>query len=138
MAWLSVGAAVRLTVRNATRVHYDLPGGRRFYSAIEPDLHGWEHLARLEHTSIRLRCHDPAECAGRPCTLHNRTDHPMRQWQQLWRDDRGIMERWCEEHSCGHPDPDEIPYWRIRFAGDEARVRAELVHGCCGCCGGYV
>jgi hypothetical protein len=42
---------------------------------------------------------------------------------QLWRSDRGLMERLCE-HGVGHPDPDEI---NLGLGG-------RAVHGCDGCC----
>ncbi len=78
------------------------------------------HTAQLEHSDTVLVCHDPAICAGRPCTLHNRTDHHMRQWRQHWRPDRQLMERICS-HGVGHPDPDSPP-------------STDMVHGCDGCC----
>lgn len=63
--------------------------------------------------------HDYALCEGRPCTIHNQSDHHMKTWRQHWRDDRGIMERICP-HGIGHPDPDDIT--------------EDTVHGCDGCC----
>lgn len=78
------------------------------------------HTAQLEHSNTVLVCHDPADCAGRPCTLHNRTDHHMRHWRQHWRSDRLLMERICS-HGVGHPDPDSFP-------------GIDTVHGCDGCC----
>lgn len=72
--------------------------------------------------------HNPEKCAGRPCVLHNPTDHPMRKWMLLWRDDRGIFERLCPKHKVGHPDPDQFAYWR------EINQDFMSVHGCCGCC----
>jgi hypothetical protein len=58
-------------------------------------------------------------CAGEPCCIHNPSDHHMRDWPQMWRDDRGMMERRCQ-HGIGHPDPDD-PF-------------SDTVHGCDGCC----
>lgn len=58
------------------------------------------------------------KCAGQSCSIHNPSDHHMRNWPLHWRDDRGICERTCP-HGIGHPDPDGI--------GDG-------VHGCDGCC----
>lgn len=63
--------------------------------------------------------HSASLCAGRPCTVHNRTDHHMRSFPQNFREDRGIMERICP-HGIGHPDVDEI--------------NPDGVHGCDGCC----
>lgn len=55
----------------------------------------------------------------------------MREWPQLWRDDRLLMERICP-CGIGHPDPDHIAFIR-RVAGVQ-RAGAEGVHGCCGHC----
>lgn len=77
--------------------------------------------------------HLPDRCYGRPCVIHNPSDHHMRDWPLHWRDDRGICERICPcphgpgahddgshcGHGIGHPDPDQL--------GDG-------VHGCDGCC----
>jgi hypothetical protein len=81
---------------------------------------------KLEHSNVRLSTHDPAICAGEPCTIHNRSAHGMRAFPQYWRDDRRIMERICP-HGIGHPDPDDF---NIRTGHDPG------VHGCDGCCRG--
>lgn len=76
----------------------------------------------LEHTPVKLvYTHSPVACSGRPCTIHNRSDHHMRHLPQRWRSDFGFMERICE-HGIGHPDPDELP----KFVH-----RAHLCDGCC-------
>ncbi len=54
----------------------------------------------------------------------------MKHWLLIWRDDRGIFERLCPEHGCGHPDPDQFPHWKA------TRQESQGVHGCCGCCRG--
>ena len=80
---------------------------------------------QLENSNYWLRkVHNNSICAGRPCTIHNRTDHSMRSFKQIWRPDRGIMERICP-HGIGHPDPDEY-----KLAIDDSFG----VHGCDGCC----
>lgn len=77
---------------------------------------------------IRLEnVHDASLCVGRPCVVHNPTDHHMRGFRLLWRDDRKIFERVCP-HGIGHPDPDQFHYWR------ENDMEYEGVHGCDGCC----
>lgn len=77
----------------------------------------------LENTRIKLRTHKIGTCMGEKCSIHNRSNHSMRSFPQMWRSDRQIMERICI-HGVGHPDPDDIkmsdPYERI--------------HGCDGCC----
>jgi len=76
--------------------------------------------SQLEHTDIFLTTHPKGRCDGEYCTVHNRSDHSMRKFPQLWRGDRGFMERTCT-HGIGHPDPDEIS-------------SISKVHGCDGCC----
>lgn len=72
--------------------------------------------------------HSPALCAAlSACVIHRPTDHHMRGWELVWREDRGIFERLCP-HGIGHPDPDQFPYW------DALGAEAEGVHGCDLCC----
>ena len=82
----------------------------------------------LENTNDFIHCHEETVCRGDFCTLHNRSNHPMRSWVQHWRGDRGIMERICPDHGVGHPDPDDF---NIRTGFKDAS------HGCCMCCSGY-
>lgn len=89
-----------------------------------------EDYVLLEHSQQRLHnVHNSDRCQGRPCTIHNRTDHHMRAWPQSWKADRGliyyygIMERICP-HGIGHPDPDE--WW--------ANDSPMWIHECDGCC----
>lgn len=80
-------------------------------------------VVQLENSTATLWAHPSADCEGRPCALHNRTNHHMRSWRQTWRPDRRIIERQCPQHGCGHPDPDApVP------------PNDDLTHGCCGCC----
>lgn len=78
---------------------------------------------------VLTNIHSPRLCTGRPCVIHNRTDHHMRSWPLHWRDDRGIFERICG-HGVGHPDPDQFEYWR------RTGQSSQTIHGCCGqvCC----
>lgn len=68
---------------------------------------------------IELRVHEAEFCKGRACCIHNPSDHHMREWPQLYRLDRGMMERTCT-HGVGHPDVDDI--------------NPNHSHGCDGCC----
>jgi hypothetical protein len=77
---------------------------------------------QLEHSdAVLYDVHDPLACKGRPCPIHGRTDHPLRYATQVWRSDRGVVERICE-HGVGHPDPDSLP-------------GTKHMRGCDGCCG---
>jgi len=80
------------------------------------------------HTFDLINVHNSSRCEGRPCTVHNRTDHHMRTWPVVWRNDRGIFERTYPEHGVGHPDPDQFDHWQR--IGESWQSR----HGCCGCC----
>lgn len=79
--------------------------------------------------TVLSNVHDESKCAGRPCVLHNPSDHHMREWPMLFRADRHLMERTCP-HGVGHPDPDDLS-WHV----SEGR-EWQGVHGCCaeGCC----
>jgi hypothetical protein len=73
--------------------------------------------------------HDPSACEGRPCVVHNPSDHSMRGFKTHFRFDRYLTERICP-HGIGHPDPDDLAYQeRIGLGGRYAGV-----HGCDGCC----
>lgn len=72
-----------------------------------------------------VNIHSKDKCDGRPCVIHNPSDHCMRDFPTHWREDRGIMERICM-HSVGHPDPDS-PWGNGSY---------EWIHGCDGCCVG--
>lgn len=70
-----------------------------------------------------VKVHEADKCAGEFCTIHNPSDHHMKDWPQNWRSDRGIMERMCQ-HGIGHPDPDD-PAMKFSY---------ERIHGCDMCC----
>lgn len=81
-----------------------------------------------------MRTHPRSRCAGDFCSVHNPSDHPLKDAPRNWRSDRGLMERICP---CGtnHPDPDDIEFTR-RIRGDRA-AHIRSIHGCCPetCCG---
>lgn len=82
----------------------------------------------LEYANASLvGVHDASVCGGRVCVLHSPTDHHMRDWVVVYREDRGFFERLCE-HGVGHPDPDMLPFWKM------LNLESEAVHGCDGCC----
>ena len=79
-------------------------------------------------SAIVTRVHPATQCAGRPCVVHNPSDHHMRDWNLNFRADKGQMERLCPEHNVGHPDPDDMLY-----QVEQGREWMGI-HGCCGCC----
>lgn len=64
--------------------------------------------------------HMPFSCYGETCWVHKPSAHHMRDWDVVWRSDRGMLERICPDHGTGHPDPDQ--------------PLSDWTHGCCGCC----
>ncbi len=94
-----------------------------------------DNVWQLEYSnSVLVKTHSPDKCASdEACVLHRLTDHSMRTFPQHWRSDRGIMERICS-HGVGHPDPDQIPFWKAT----RKDWKWEMVHGCCWehCCSG--
>lgn len=66
--------------------------------------------------------HAAGTCWGPICTIHNPTDHHMREWTLYWREDRRIFERLCP-HGIGHNDPDQ------NYTNGDSDI-----HGCDGCC----
>lgn len=81
-------------------------------------------LHTLEYSAQAIRTHNLVDCFGEYCTIHNMSDHSMREFPQHFRYDRGIMERICT-HGIGHPDPDD---YKIILGDDDG------IHGCDGCC----
>lgn len=56
-----------------------------------------------------VNVHNPARCEGRGCCVHHPSDHHMKTWPKVWREDIKVMERTCP-HGVGHPDPDHLAY----------------------------
>lgn len=75
--------------------------------------------------------HFREDCGTDTCVIHAPTDHHMKDFMLIWRDDRMFFERLCP-HGVGHPDPDQVAYWDATLDEDDAG--AQGVHGCDGCC----
>ena len=89
-------------------------------------LNGHTNMAqkhKLNSGQIITNVHPKKACRGEYCCIHNPSKHHMSDWMQVWRDDKGAMERICK-HGIGHPDPDD-PYYAKGVNG---------MHGCDGCC----
>ena len=75
----------------------------------------------------KITAHESHQCAGRVCCIHNPSVHHMSGWEQIYRNDTGMMERLCP-HETSHPDPDDVVF-RTQRDGE-----VDTVHGCDGCC----
>lgn len=83
------------------------------------------------HEGGPLIVHDPVQCAGEFCCVHNPSEHHMRDWPQRWVASRYTMFRVCP-HDVGHPDPDDIRFKRKAFGPLAAwRVASHICDGCC-------
>jgi hypothetical protein len=81
-----------------------------------------------------VRVHAPGQCGTliSTCALHNPSDHPLKDAEMIFRQDRfGLIERRCE-HGIAHPDPDSVLYILVH----DGRIHPSQVtrHGCDGCC----
>jgi len=86
----------------------------------------WDYIDGTGQTVYVV--HTPEHCEGRPCAIHNPSDHNMRDFPTHFRFDRYLMERICP-HGVGHPDPDDLA-WQLKTFPE----RAPGIHGCDGCC----
>lgn len=92
--------------------------------------------------------HSDSACEGRPCVIHNPTNHHMRAFPLRWRHDRHLFERICP-HGVGHPDPDQFAFWNEAREKWRPSIAADVIddpypqsnpfdgkgiHGCDGCC----
>lgn len=74
-----------------------------------------------------LKHHSLEDCSNTvPCCIHDPSDHPMKDFPLVWRDDQSAMERRCP-HDIGHPDPDDLMYKLLI----EGNPDIDGVHGCC-------
>lgn len=82
-----------------------------------------------------LRTHEPDQCEGRLCDIHNRRGpEPWGSWPLNWRDDRRMMEVIDPESGIGHPTRAQRDYWYAKLS--ERDAQAQMVHGCNGGCSG--
>ena len=70
-----------------------------------------------------VNVHRPDRCAGRPCPIHNVTDHAMNAWPQRFT--QGGMARVCS-HGIVHPDPDDT-----YLKPDHVDLNGAKCDGCC-------
>ena len=83
-----------------------------------------------DSTGREVRTHHSSNCAGQNCSIHNPSNHPLKNAPTVWRDDIKMMERICT-HGIGHPDVDDVAYNVMILGKDENTYAA---HGCDGCC----
>jgi hypothetical protein len=78
-----------------------------------------------------LAHHRLDECSsGLACCIHNPSDHPMKEFPLVWRDDKNAMERRCP-HGTGHPDPDDLMYKILMQGWNPDNTDGLTVHGSC-------
>jgi hypothetical protein len=83
----------------------------------------------LPNGQVLVNVHEPYECVGENCTIHDPSDHHMKDWPQEWDQSRRIMMRVCS-HGDMHIDPDEPGY--LSCVWDNSQAVPRLV--CDACC----
>lgn len=82
---------------------------------------------QLDNGEVLYNVHNPNDCAGRPCAIHNPSNHPLKHSQRTFHD--GVIFRVCS-HNVEHPDPDSIAW--LTLASDDLTVPAiASQHICC-------
>lgn len=79
-----------------------------------------------------LRTHPGRACVGTHCSIHNPSEHPLRDAEQLWNPRFKTMHRVCS-HGYVHLDPDDF-YFKWRSGLSLATLALITKHECDGCC----
>lgn len=79
-----------------------------------------------------LQTHSPSQCVGNFCSIHNPSDHPLRDAPQLWDGRFKAIYRLCS-HGHVHIDVDDFTF-KVRLALPPAVLALISVHDCDGCC----
>lgn len=74
------------------------------------------HRTELE-SGVVFNVHHPLNCEGEVCTIHNRTEHSLRQFAQVFNERDGHIYRVCR-HLNFFLDPDEVSVPRNYIAPD--------------------
>jgi hypothetical protein len=48
-------------------------------------------LGEHQGAAVLENLHPRSGCAGQFCVIHNPSEHHMRSWALVWRDDKGVM-----------------------------------------------
>lgn len=116
--------------------HIDAKTGKSVAPRLLTDVEAIEMLMNdrmeifVDGSGHEVRVHPSGTCAGQNCSIHNPSNHPLKNAPLNWREDRKMMERICQ-HGVGHPDPDDVAY-NVIAAGKDEEVYS--MHGCDGCC----
>lgn len=91
----------------------------------DPETGYWTKLGALT-----LQTHEPDQCLGEYCDIHDKRHPNDAHYPLNWREDRGVMEFICD-HGIGHPT-----YAQYDFLNRTLGVKAWAYtsHGCDGCC----
>lgn len=80
-----------------------------------------------------VRTHGTALCRGRPCCVHDPSDHHMRDWPLTFDMERAALGVRTCPHGLTHPDPDSIAYFYGTALHPNQLARL-LLHACDDCC----
>ena len=80
-----------------------------------------------------LQTHPESRCAGNACSIHNPSDHPLRDAPQYWDDRFKTIYRLCS-HGYVHPDADDFAYKTSVQRLSPLLLALVSAHDCDGCC----
>jgi hypothetical protein len=96
----------------------------------------WSYDRLTDDANVVWKVHKATLCEGTHCTIHNPSDHPMKDAKLVLRvgspfsgKPHGFAERFCD-HGIGHSDPDSVAFYARQGSHGMG------VHGCDGCCNG--
>lgn len=79
-----------------------------------------------------LQTHPASRCTGSFCSIHNPSDHPLRDAPQLWDPHFRSIYRMCT-HGVIHPDVDDFAY-KVRSGLSHILLAFLGAHVCDDCC----
>jgi len=74
------------------------------------------HSVQLENSELTIAAHHPETCVGQVCSLHKRTEHEMRGWEQSVQivGKTFVTTRICP-HGFFHTDPDDFYVYDLEW-----------------------
>lgn len=105
---------------------------RQRKNTMEEENGDWDLIATPEQGPIKT--HGRNSCQGRPCCIHDPSDHHMRTWPMIFDPKKLYLANRVCEHGDVHPDPDSADYFLHAPGINMNTVAWIMLHQCDGCC----
>lgn len=92
----------------------------------------WDLISTPEQGVVKT--HGINDCGGRPCCVHNPSEHHMRDWPIIFDMKKMALALRLCAHGYGHPDPDSLAYFCTRKGIGANTIAWLLLHQCDDCC----